>query len=83
MKLSVREIATRFTVLSPRYYDNVLLIMKNKVGSHNIIDTPKWKGHELPSYISGKNITKYPLETHTSKSGRKNQFYAVSCDSLS
>ena len=56
--------------------------MKNKVGSHNIIDTPKWKGHELPSYISGKNITKYPLETHTSKSGRKNQFYAVSCDEL-
>lgn len=52
-------------IWQPRYHDNVILIAKHKVGTHNRITFTKAKhlaGQEF--YLSGENIRQWPLESN-------------------
>lgn len=82
MKLDIRAIATELIVFTPRYHDDVALIKKDKVGKDNIITFPKAKSMPLRYYLSKEVASFCPVEKHTSKAGKVNEFYAVPCDVL-
>lgn len=77
MKLDYFTPAQVITIWQPRYHDKTVLIAKYKVGTHNIIKITKSKSHNGEYYLSGKTITKYPLE-----SNGKIQVYAVPIDEM-
>jgi hypothetical protein len=74
--------ATEIIVFSPRYHDDVALIKKDKVGKNNIIIFPKARSMPLKYYLALEVARFCPVEKHTSKAGKVNEFYAVPCDVL-
>jgi len=78
MLLAKNTPASKIIVWAPRYKDRKVLIAKYKVGNHNEIIFEKAKHLlDMKFYMSGQQITSYPLEDNG-----KIACYAVPMDDL-